>query len=167
MPTECRYDLNFLFSGGCVSGSGSLLWISIKCLLCSFQRAQVHIRTLVRFLSPVLPSCPWRLLWSPRWPQPLILPHHSSAFWVFYPCFHSNFQWYISLKKKKCTQRLVGGPVVKNPPCNAGDLGLTLGWGNHDSTCLRATEPVPPTVICVPQLRADAANMGLPRWHQW
>ena len=32
-------------------------------------------------------------------------------------------------KKKKCTQRLVGGPVVKNPPCNAGDLGLTLGWG--------------------------------------
>ena len=46
--------------------------------------------------------------------------------------------------KKKCAQRLLGGPVVKNPPCNAGDLGLTLDWGNHDSTCLRAMEPVPP-----------------------
>ena len=22
-----------------------------------------------------------------------------------------------------------GGPVVKNPPCNAGDTGLIPGWG--------------------------------------
>ena len=21
-----------------------------------------------------------------------------------------------------------GGPVIKNPPCNAGDTGLILGW---------------------------------------
>ena len=22
-----------------------------------------------------------------------------------------------------------GGPAVKDPPCNAADVGLTLGWG--------------------------------------
>ena len=33
-----------------------------------------------------------------------------------------------------------GGPVVKNPPANAGDMGLTPG--PKDSTCHRATKPV-------------------------
>ena len=28
----------------------------------------------------------------------------------------------------------LGGPVVKNPPCNAGDMGP----GNQDPTCLAA-----------------------------
>ena len=32
------------------------------------------------------------------------------------------------------------GPVVKNLPCNAGDLGLILGWGNK-ITHARATKP--------------------------
>ena len=32
------------------------------------------------------------------------------------------------------------GPVVKNLPCNAGDLGLILSWGNK-ITHARATKP--------------------------
>ena len=35
-----------------------------------------------------------------------------------------------------------GGPVVKNLPCNAGDIyGFNPGLGNKDTTCLRTTEP--------------------------
>ena len=92
MPSECRYDVNFLFLGGCVSGNGSLLWISVKCLLCSVQLGPIPIRTLVPPLSPVLQGRPWHLLWPPRGCGPFILPHHSSAPWAFYPCLHSNFQ---------------------------------------------------------------------------
>ena len=33
-----------------------------------------------------------------------------------------------------------GGPVVKNPSANAGDIGSTSGWGR--STCLGATKSV-------------------------
>ena len=33
-----------------------------------------------------------------------------------------------SVKKKKAGD-FPGGPVVKNPPCNAGDSGLILGQG--------------------------------------
>ena len=29
----------------------------------------------------------------------------------------------------KCWRDLRGGPVVKNPPSNAGDVGLIPGWG--------------------------------------
>ena len=42
-----------------------------------------------------------------------------------------------------------GGPVVKNPPSNAGDVGSIPGWGTkipHDagqlSPCAATTEPV-------------------------
>ena len=41
-----------------------------------------------------------------------------------------------------------GGPVVKNPPCNAGNLGLVHGWGpkipqasRQQSPSTTATEP--------------------------
>ena len=34
-----------------------------------------------------------------------------------------------------------GGPVVKNPPCNAGDTGSILGWGTK---ILHATEQLSP-----------------------
>ena len=34
-----------------------------------------------------------------------------------------------------------GGPVVKNPPSNAGDTGSILGQGTKDPTCCGATEP--------------------------
>ena len=35
---------------------------------------------------------------------------------------------------------LLSGPVVKNPPVNAGDMGSIPG--PEDSTCLGATKPV-------------------------
>ena len=34
-----------------------------------------------------------------------------------------------------------GGPVVKNLPSNAGDVGLIPGWGNKDSTSCGTTKP--------------------------
>ena len=34
----------------------------------------------------------------------------------------------------------LAGPVVKNPPCNAGDVGSIPGRGIR-STCRRATKP--------------------------
>ena len=33
------------------------------------------------------------------------------------------------LLKKKIYMEFSGGPVVKNPPCNAGTVGWTPGWG--------------------------------------
>ena len=36
---------------------------------------------------------------------------------------------YIQLKKKIILQDFPCGPVVKNPPSNAGDRGSTPGWG--------------------------------------
>ena len=34
-----------------------------------------------------------------------------------------------------------GGPVVKNPPCSAGEVGLIPGQGTKIPTCCRATKP--------------------------
>ena len=42
------------------------------------------------------------------------------------------------IKKKKLG--FAGGSVVKNPPANAGDTGLSPG--PEDPTCYRATKPV-------------------------
>ena len=41
---------------------------------------------------------------------------------------------------KKLIVDFPGGPVVKNPPANAGDTGSTLVW--EDFTCSRATKPM-------------------------
>ena len=35
-----------------------------------------------------------------------------------------------------------GGPVVMNPPSNAGDTGSIPGWGAKIPTCRGATKPV-------------------------
>ena len=43
--------------------------------------------------------------------------------------------------KKWKFQDFLGGPVVKNPPSNAGDTGLIPGWGTKIS---RATGPLSP-----------------------
>ena len=51
-----------------------------------------------------------------------------------------------------------GGQMVKNLPCNSGDVGSIPGWGT-DPTCPRATEalhsgaPVPQLQSCVPHQR--------------
>ena len=39
----------------------------------------------------------------------------------------SRFSTYI--RQIKMGQDLPGGPVVKNPPANAGNTGLIPGWG--------------------------------------
>ena len=33
-----------------------------------------------------------------------------------------------------------GGPVVKNPPCSAGEVGLIPGQGTKIPTCYRVTK---------------------------
>ena len=40
----------------------------------------------------------------------------------------------LSIKHKR---DLPGGPVIKNPPCNAGNMGSVPGWGTKIP---RATE---------------------------
>ena len=51
------------------------------------------------------------------------------------------------------------GPVVKNPPCNAGDVGLIPGQGTKVP---HAPEPTKPTHhgqrVHEPQLRLDEAK---------
>ena len=43
---------------------------------------------------------------------------------------HGGHNTYIpSLPKKRLTEELVGGIVVKNPPANAGNTGLISGPG--------------------------------------
>ena len=56
-----------------------------------------------------------------------------------------------------------GGPVLKNSPCNAGELGLVPGWGTkishaveQPSPCDATTEPVH-SGACVPQLESPCA----------
>ena len=73
-----------------------------------------------------------------------------------------------------------GGPVVKNTPCNAGDVGLIPGWGTKTLhaveqlvLCATTTAPAPTTreAICLnershimqwrshrPQLRPNTAK---------
>ena len=34
-----------------------------------------------------------------------------------------------------------GSPKVKNPPCNAGDMGLIPGWGNNIPQATRQLSP--------------------------
>ena len=57
-----------------------------------------------------------------------------------------------------------GGPVVKNPSCNAWDVGSTLGQGMRIPHSLRAPHTeTPEPKHCnkrfhVPQLRPDAAK---------
>ena len=44
------------------------------------------------------------------------------------------------MKIKTTQSGFPGGPVVKNPPANAGDTVQSLAW--EDPTCQGATKPV-------------------------
>ena len=85
---------------------------------------------------------------------------------------------------KKVIPGLPGGPVVKNPPCNAEDVGLIPGWGTkiphaaeqlslsatiteawvlcspHATTRVCASQQKTPMMqrSCMPQLRPDTAK---------
>ena len=49
------------------------------------------------------------------------------------PILYKFTSHFIFTKKKKAFYRklgdFLGGPVVKNMPCNAGDIGSIPGWG--------------------------------------
>jgi len=65
-------------------------------------------------------------------------------------------------QKEKCLLEFPGGPVVKNPPCDAEASGLISAWGTrilHAAEqlrpCARTTDPAH-AGACVPQLRVRA-----------
>ena len=57
--------------------------------------------------------------------------------------YNSHATQFIHLK---CMiQDFPGGPVVKNLPCNAGDMGLILGWGTKSPHAAEELSPSTPT----------------------
>ena len=58
-------------------------------------------------------------------------------------------------------QDLPGGPVVKNPPSNAGDAGSLPGRGTKIPTGQGATKPVC-SRACMPQLESQCATTREP-----
>ena len=65
-------------------------------------------------------------------------------------------------QKEKRLLEFPGGPVVKNPPCDADASGLISAWGTrilHATQqlrpCARTAEPAH-AAACVPQLRVHA-----------
>ena len=62
--------------------------------------------------------------------------HHLQNQDAFHMCFCSvqlsgvwMMQLLIPLSSSKSIMGFLGGPMVKNPPANAGDVGLIPGWG--------------------------------------
>ena len=49
----------------------------------------------------------------------------------------------INLKVKKKVSNIPGGPVIKNPPCNAGDVGSIPGQGTKIPYALKQLAIVP------------------------
>ena len=49
----------------------------------------------------------------------------------FLPCLYLAHGCLKALLKKTSSWDFPGGPVVKNPPCNAGDTGSIHGWGTR------------------------------------
>ena len=56
-----------------------------------------------------------------------------SCFFFTSSFIFSIFKWWYRIYKD-----FPGGPVVKNPPCNAEDVGSIPGWGTTIPTCHRA-----------------------------
>ena len=44
-------------------------------------------------------------------------------------------------KKKKVKEDFPSGPVIKNLPCNAGDVGLIPGWGTRIPRAMEQLSP--------------------------
>ena len=83
------------------------------------------------------------------------------------PCMPS---WAVSTlwMKVSCFGNFPGGPVVKNPPCNAGDVGSVPGQGTeipHDGGLVAKLCPTLATqrsAACQGSL-----SMGFPRQKYW
>ena len=70
-----------------------------------------------------------------------------SDFHFHFSCIHKHIQ-YMKKLKTRFMRYLPGGPVVKNPSCNAGDAGLIPGCGTKiphavGQRCLRAATHAP------------------------
>ena len=58
--------------------------------------------------------------------------------------------WY-NLLVNGIGEGLPGDPVVKNPPCNVGDAGSTLGWGTKSPHAMEQLISPQPESPCVPR----------------
>ena len=88
-----------------------------------------------QLLSDALQGPPWPSRGKPSSSRPPSLPARATPrFCLFYGSTSSvkSFCLWIlisSLRRKKTLRDIPGGPVVKNPPSNAGDTGSIPGWG--------------------------------------
>ena len=55
--------------------------------------------------------------------------------------FQAVSEGYVQLRKKIILQDCPCGPVVKNPPSNAGDAGSTTGWGTKIPHAMEKLSP--------------------------
>ena len=77
---------------------------------------------------------------------------HVYLWWIHYDIWQNQYNIVKFKKKKNSSVRdFPGGPVVKNPPCNAGDAGLIPGGGTKIP---HAMEPVSPCMAT--RVRAPA-----------
>ena len=64
----------------------------------------------------------------------------SQTVWLLGSFNYDTISKSAEITEKDSLGDLPGGPVVNNPPCNAGDAGLISGRGTYP-TCCGATEP--------------------------
>ena len=57
-----------------------------------------------------------------------------------------------------------GGPVVKNPPCHAGDMGSILGQGTLIQQAVEQLSPHTTTTESAPQLESPCTAKKDPAW---
>ena len=60
--------------------------------------------------------------------------------------------------KSGCLWDFPGGPVVKNSPCNTGDVGSVPDWGTTIPPAMEQLNPDHTWRDHVPQLRPDTAK---------
>ena len=79
-------------------------------------------------LEPLLPDHGF-----PQWPtgveEMTIQTSRDLAFITSSDNFYCVDFIKVIIHQESCTQGFPGGPVVKNPPCNAKDMGLIRGLG--------------------------------------
>ena len=70
-------------------------------------------------------------------------PQNEQAYWLFeIMTEYKRLQWdtSLSISKGKGYWDFLGGPMVKNLPCNAEDMGSIPGWGTKTPQAT-TTEP--------------------------
>ena len=76
----------------------------------------------------------------------------------------AGFDYLTLFKKQKQTpilETFPGGSVVKNPPCNAGDMGSIPGWGTKIP---HAMEQISPQATSTETVSASTED---PACHSW